>query len=201
MDSHDRCVAWGSREIIKGTSAGEVRLEAIGGKVLVRQVAFGYRHGEATVEIASELYTAVASYSDPPAAFVGVGLGGMYGVDTTFISAPDVTVQSLGRQSGQPTNDTADGPLFLAEVEDNNRSLPALIRHLGMLLVSFPNLNGVLGIKADSNKEGTQQYRVLILVEWRVNVAGQRQPQVTQLVDFGPDEIPNVRRINAEKAL
>jgi hypothetical protein len=188
-------------EMVKGTSAGKVRLEAIGGnEVLVRQVAYGYRHGEAVVEIGCLLCNAVHSYSYySREAFVGVGTGGIFG--TTFISAPDVTVRSLGRQDGQPTYDTADGPLFFAEVEDNNRSLPALIRHLGMLLVNFPNLNGVLGIKADSNKQGDQQYRVLILVEWRVNIGGQRQPHVTELVDFGPAEMTNARRSNAETAL
>jgi hypothetical protein len=82
-------------------------------------------------------------YMSPPEAFVGVGTDGMY--DTTFFSAPDVTVGSLGRQGGgQPTDGTADGLLFFADVEDNNQSLPALIRRLGVLLVNFRNLNGVL---------------------------------------------------------
>jgi hypothetical protein len=188
-------------EMVKGTSAGKVRLEAIGGnEVLVRQVAYGNKHGQAVVHLIVVLANAVDYYTTPaPDAFVGIATDGMYG--TTFISAPDVTVRSLGRQDGQPTYDTADGPLFFAEVEDNNRSLPALIRHLGMLLVNFPNLNGVLGIKADSNKQGDQQYRVLILVEWHVNIGGQRQPHVTELVDFGPDEMTNARRSNAETAL
>ena len=35
------------------------------------------------------------------------------------------------------------------EVEDGNRSLPALIRHCGALLVNFPNLHAVLGIKGE----------------------------------------------------
>jgi hypothetical protein len=43
---------------------------------------------------------------------------------------------------------------------------------------------------------------LLILVEWCVIVGGQRQSQVMQLVDFGPDEMTNATRsINAEKAL
>jgi hypothetical protein len=59
-----------------------------------------------------------------------------------------------------------------------------LIRHLGLLLVNFPNLNGVVGIKGEEEANGNKMY-ALILIEWRT-VAGVRQPHVTQLVDFGP---------------
>jgi hypothetical protein len=82
-----------------------------------------------------------------------------------FGSAPDVTVQSLERANGQPMGDSELGPLFFAEVEHGNRSLPELIRHLGMLLANFPNLNGVLGIKGE--EAGDNKPNALILIEWR----------------------------------
>ena len=47
----------------------------------------------------------------------------------------------------RPANENS--PIFFAEVEDGYRSLPALIRHCGALLVNFPNLHAVLGIKGE----------------------------------------------------
>jgi hypothetical protein len=66
--------------------------------------------------------------------------------------------------------------IFFCEIEDNNRSLPVLIRHLGMLQVNFPNLNGVVGIKGGTRKNG-DQWAVLIFLQ---------ETTVTTLLDFGP---------------
>jgi hypothetical protein len=58
-----------------------------------------------------------------------------------------------------------------------------------VLLANFPRLNGVFGIKGEASDDG--QILVLILVEWRSNAAtGVRQPCLTELVDFGPDDLP-----------
>jgi hypothetical protein len=121
----------------------------------------------------------------------------MYG--NAFISAPDVTVRSLAQASGLPVKDSEYGPLFFAEVEDGNRSLPELIRHLGVLLANYPNLNGVLGIKGEEDAQGNKM-NSLITMEWRI-VSGVRQPHVTNLVDFGPNALSATRRKNANETL
>jgi hypothetical protein len=85
-------------------------------------------------------------------------------------------------------------------VENGNRSLPSLIRHLGMLLANFPSLDGVFGIKGEE-KNGNR-ILVLILIEWHTDAAtGVRQPCVSQLIDFGPDSISDIQRGNAETTL
>jgi hypothetical protein len=113
-----------------------------------------------------------------------------------FISAPDVTVQSLGDIDGQRLGDSEIlGPLFYAEAEQRNRSLLELIHHLGMLLADFPNLNGVLGSMGEEDDDGNK-VNVLILIEWRT-VAGVRQPHVTQLVAFGPHPYTDTNLSNA----
>jgi hypothetical protein len=69
-----------------------------------------------------------------------------------------------------------------------------------MLLANFPHLNGVFGIKGEE-KNGNR-ILVLILIEWRTNATtGVRQPCVTELIDFGPDSLSDIRRGNAETAL
>jgi hypothetical protein len=142
----------------------------------VRQVASGNTQGEAVAEVVGAIGNAVLPYSDPPQEFVSAGTGGIYGRKYNLVSAPDVTVRSLGRVNGQPMGNSQLGPLFFAEVEHGNRSLPELIRHLGMLLANFPNLNGVLGIKGE--KDGDNKMNALILNEWQTE-AGVRQPRVT----------------------
>ena len=180
-------------------SVGKLKVVAFQttGEVFVRQVASGYTHGEAAGEVFREISNATLPYSRRPHRFVGVGYDGMYG--THIISAPDVTVRSLGRSNGEPTRGLEDGPRYFAEVEDGNRSLLELIRHLGMLLANFPNLNGALGIKGEEDANGNKR-NALISIEWH-SVAGIRQPHVTNLVDFGPDPISDIRRNNANHAL
>jgi hypothetical protein len=168
------------------------------GKVFVRQVASGYTNGEAVAEVVGEFGNASLAFSDPPQEFIRTGTGGMYG--STYISAPDLTVRSLGLADGQSTRNSEFGPLFFAEVEHGNRSLPELIRHLGMLLANFPNLNGVLGIKGEKDGNGNK-VNALILIEWRVTIAGVRQPHVTRLVDFGPHPYSDTKKSNANDAL
>jgi hypothetical protein len=108
-------------------------------------------------------------------------------------------VRSIGITKG-PADDSEFAPLFFLEVESGNRSLLCLIRHLGMLLVNFPRLNGVFGIKGEE-KNGIR-ILVLILIEWRTSAAtGVRQLCVTELVDFGPDPLSDTRRDHAETAL
>jgi hypothetical protein len=145
-----------------------------------------------------EFGNAALAFSDPPQAFVTTGTDGMYG--SNIISAPDLTVQSLGQANGQPTRNSELGPIFFAEAEHGNRSLPELIRYLGMLLVNFPNLNGVLGIKGEEDSNGNK-VNALILIEWRENMAGARQPHVTRLVDFGPHPYSDEKKRNANDAL
>jgi hypothetical protein len=88
---------------------------------------------------------AISAYSNNLPRHVRNGSGGMFG--THVISAPDVAVSSISSANGTPLRDTPEAPIFFCEIEGNNRSLPTLIRHLGMLQVNFPNLNGVVGIK------------------------------------------------------
>lgn len=148
-----------------------------------------------------EIGIAARPFKNADPAFVRVGTGGKCG--STLISAPDVTVRSLGLPpNGQPTNDSASGPLYFAEVEDGNRSLPELIRHLGMLLVNFPMLNGVLGIKGMQDEHGNR-INGLVTLEWQRNAAGVRvgQPHVTNLIDFGPSAMSAVKRSNVEQVL
>ena len=168
------------------------------GEVFVRHVASGYTHGEAAVDVIREISNAALPFQEPPQEFVGVGSDGMYG--THIIYAPDVTVRSLGRPNGEPTKDSELGPLFFGEVESGNRSLPELIRHLGMLLANFPNLNGVLGIKGEENKNGNMM-NALVLIEWRSMASGGRQPHVTHLVDFEPHPYTDTRKRNANNIL
>ena len=169
-------------------------------EVLVRQVASGYKHGEAVSEVNREIGNAALPYSRArrgKAPFIAVGTDGMYG--STLISAPDITVRSVGLPNGQPTEASELGPRFFAEVEDGNRSLQELIRHLGTLLVNFPNLNGVLGIKGQQDENGNR-LNALITIEWGI-VAGVRQPQITNLVDFGPDPMSETLKNNANHTL
>jgi hypothetical protein len=154
-------------------------------EIFVYQVASGYTHAEAVAEVLGEIHSAVLPYSRQPERFVATGTDGLYG--NAFISAPDVTVRSVGQASGLPVKDSQHGPLFFAEVEDGNCSLPELIRHLGMLLANYPNLNGVLGIKGEEDAHGNQM-NSLITIQWCI-VAGVRQPYVTNLVDFGPNAL------------
>jgi hypothetical protein len=119
-------------------------------------------------------------------------------IDNT-ITAPDVTVRSLGLSNGDPSDNLALAPVFFAEVEDGHRSVPALIRHLGMLLANFPRLNGVLGIKGERDANN-QLFGFLVLIEWR-GIGVTRRPCVTNLVDFGPNEMTSLRRSNAEVEL
>ena len=161
------------------------------GQVFVRQVASGYTHGLVVSQVNGEMGNATLPYSCRPHRFIGVGIAGLYG--THIISAPDVTVQSLGQPNGEPTRDSERGPLFFAEVESANRSLPELIRHLGMLLVNFPNLNGVLGIKGEEDDHG-KKMNAIVLIEWRTMASGGLQPHVMHLVDFGPHPYSDTRK-------
>jgi hypothetical protein len=169
------------------------------GQVFLRQVASGHTHGEVVAEVVREFSNAALAYSYPPQAFVSTGTDGIYG--SNIFSVPDLTVRSLGRADGQPTRNSEFGPIFFAEAEHGNRSLPELIRHLGMLLVNFPNLNGVLGIKGEEDDNGNK-FNALILIEWRDTLAdGARHPHVTRLVDFGPHPYSEQKKSNANDAL
>jgi hypothetical protein len=191
-------------EIAKGR-AGKLRVDAFQAsgetfyKMFVRQEESGNTHGMAVAEIVISVGIAVGPFFSSAPPYARVATGGLYG--GAHISAPDVTVQSLGTNQGQPMGDSELGPLFCLEVESGNRSLPCLIRHLGMLLANFPHLNGVFGIKGEEEKNG-DRILVLILIEWRTNTAtGLQEPCVTELIDFGPDPLSDIRRGNAETAL
>lgn len=181
-------------------TVGKLKVEAFGktSEFFVRQVASGYTHGEAVGEVLGQISGAAHAYSRLPQRFVRVGTDALYGSE--LISAPDVTVRSVGHADGSSTGDSEHGPLFFAEVERGNRSLPELIRHMGMLLANFPNLNGVLGIKGEEAKNGNQ-LNALILIEWRTGASGNRQPHVVQLVDFGPHAYSDTLRRNANDTL
>jgi hypothetical protein len=120
------------------------------GKVVVRECASGFRHSEAAFYVGIMVGGATSDYEDKEPDYVRMGSDGMFG--TSVISAPDVAVRSVYSANGTPLRDTPEAPIFFCEIEDNNRSLPALIRHLGMLQVNFPNLIGVVGIKGGTRK-------------------------------------------------
>jgi hypothetical protein len=192
-------------EIAKG-SVGRLRVDAFQSpdeefnKVFVREVPSGNTHGKVVAEVIGRVYIAVLPFSDYEPPYAGVATDGLYGGAHNYISAPDVTVESLGTDQGEPTLGSELGPLFFLEVENGNRSLLSLIRHLGMLLANFPRLNGVFGIKG--GKKDGNRILVLILIEWSNNAAtGVRQPCLTELIDFGPDSLSDARRGNAETAL
>jgi hypothetical protein len=148
-------------------------------------------------EVFCEVRNAVLSYADE--GFVEPSYDSLFGNIDNTSTAPDTTVRSLGLSNGDPSDNLALAPVFFAEVEDGNRSVPALIRHLGMLLANFPRLNGVLGIKGERDANN-QQFGFLVLIEWR-GTGVTRRPSVTKLVDFGPNEMTSLGRSNAEVEL
>jgi hypothetical protein len=160
-------------------SVGKLRVLAFKttSEIFVRQVASGYIHAEAVAEVLGEIHTAVLPYSRQPERFVWQ----CFHLCARCHSAIRWTSQwtASERLTAQPA--------FFAEVEDGNRSLPELIRHLGMLLANYSNLNGVLGIKGEEDAHGNQM-NSLITIQWCI-VAGVRQPYVTNLVDFGPNAL------------
>jgi hypothetical protein len=176
---------------------GRLGIVAVGGKVFVRQVTSGHKHGDVAGEVFRVVRNVVLSYSD--GGFVAPSYDSLFGNIDNISTAPDITVRSLGLSNGDPSDNLALAPVFFAEVEDGNRSLPALIRQLGMLLANFPRLNGVLGIKGERDANN-QHFGVLVLIEWR-GIGVTRQSCVTNLVDFGPNEMTSLRRSNAEVAL
>ena len=147
------------------------------GKVVVRECASGFRHSEAADYVGDMVAGATADYSNNVPRYVRKGSDGMFG--TNVISAPDVAVRSVADANGTPLRDSPLAPIFFCEIEDNNRSLAALIRHLGMLQVNFPNLNGVVGIKGGTRKNG-DHWAVLIFLQGTA---------VTTLLDFGPSPL------------
>lgn len=147
------------------------------GKVVVRECDSGFRHSEAAKYVGNMVAQAVSAYSDNSPRYVRDGSDGMFG--TNVISAPDVTLRSVADANGTPLRDSPQAPIFFCEIEDNNRSLPALIRHLGMLQINFPNLNGVVGIKGGTRKNG-DQWAVLIHLQGNAVVA---------MIDFGPSAL------------
>jgi hypothetical protein len=147
------------------------------GKVVVRECASGFRHSEAKAYVGNMVARAISDYSDNAPRYVRDGSGGMFG--TNVLSAPDVAVRSVSSANGTPLRATPEAPIFFCEIEDDNRSLPALIRHLGMLQVNFPNLNGVVGIKGGTRQNG-DQWAVLIFLQGTT---------VTTLLDFGPSPL------------
>jgi hypothetical protein len=147
------------------------------GKVVVRECASGFRHSEAAYYVGGMVGGATSDYSNNVPRYVRKGSGGMFG--TNVISAPDVAVRSVYSANGTPLRDTPEAPVLFCEIEDNNRTLPALIRHLGMLQVNFPNLNGVVGIKGGTRQNG-DQWAVLMFLQGTA---------VTTLLDFGPSPL------------
>jgi hypothetical protein len=90
-------------------------------KVFVREVASGYRRGEAVAVVGHAVTSAVLPFYRRAPRYAAVGTAGLYG--GAHISAPDVTVQSMGINQGVPAGNSELGPLFFAEVENGNRSL------------------------------------------------------------------------------
>lgn len=121
------------------------------GEICVRNCASGFWHSEAANYVSSKVTGAVSMFSEDTPRYVRTGADGMFG--TNVVSDPDVAIRSVSDANGTPLRDLPEAPVFFCEVEDNNRSLPALIRHLGMLHVNFPNLNGLVGIKGGHTEE------------------------------------------------
>ena len=114
----------------------------------IHSLASGFRHARACIEVND----AVADVTSGSAASIQHSSGGIYGLN--FITAPDVLLGSMKDSNGADLDNSPDAPVFVWEVEDSNRSLPALIRHCGALFVNYPNLNGVVGIKSEHSSHG-----------------------------------------------
>ena len=152
--------------------------------LFVREVALSHTRGTAV----GGLYQHVKQHRP----FVSMALGAVYGAD--YAAAPDDTVTSRGQNPP-----TALSPIYFAEVEDGNRSLPALIRHCGALLVNFPNLHAVLGIKGEKTDTlEPLKGNALFLIQCD---NGTRRPCLTRLIDFGPDGLFDTKRDNAQREL
>jgi hypothetical protein len=169
-------------------------------QVFVNQVSSGHIHGVAVVLVVRAISNATEAFEGPSDEFVAVGGDGMYGDVNGIINAPDCTVHSLWDSNGRPTGSSLDGLLFLAEVENGNRSLPELIRCMEMLLANFQSLNAVLGMKCEDDTNGNKVH-AFILIAW-CTVSGVRAPHVvTKLFDFGPYEYSDMKKNNATAIL
>ena len=186
---------------LKKLDVGKIKVVALKGEVFVRSVASGFQHGEAVGAVFKRIGLAVDDYSETPRTYVAVSTDALYYGNPPFWTAPDVTVKSVGLPGGGNSTNLAHGPIFFAEVEHNNRTRIELIRHIGMLFANYPNLNGVLGIKAGIDPDNGLRHLVLMVIVVETPVGGQRQRRVTELVDFGTDELPLRQRNNVAEAL
>ena len=149
-------------------------------KLELHSLARSYRHAGICVEVNDMVSSVTRNFRRGVRPSICHSSGGTFGV--SFISAPDVLLRSIADDNGKELKDSAEAPIFVCEVEDNNRSLPALIRHCGALLVNYPNLNGVVGIKSGRSKDGA--WVVLFVIE---AIGGDHS--LTVMLDFGPQAL------------
>jgi hypothetical protein len=184
-------------ELCMATGSG-VKLDAfpVSKKIHVRQYASGYKHAGAVGCVSQEITAAARPYFSRPRYAVHTS-DRTYGSLLSTGTAPDFVLSSWGVPGGGRAYDTREAPLFIAEVDHGNRTLPELIRHLGMLLGNFPNLNGVVGFKGKEKPDG-RKVVALVAIEW--GSVG-RNACVTRLIDFGPDSLSDTERTNAVTTL
>ena len=122
----------------------------------------------------------VETYRDETPYYIQHSSDGTYGVN--YITAPDA-VFAVGSPARNALGDSPEAPIFVCEIEDHNRTLPVLIRHVGGLFANYPNLNAVVGIKGGTTRAvaGDRRWAALFMVEQ--TPAGL---SLTDLLDFGP---------------
>lgn len=160
-------------------------------QIEIHGCATGFRHGSACVYTNRRIGLVTMDYSDETPVYIRHVSDSTYGVG--FISAPDVLLSSVGSSGGNSLEDSPEAPIFVCEIEDHNRSLPALIRHVGALFVNFPNLNAVVGIKG--GRSSKQNWAALFMVE---KAATTGTLSLTALIDFGPDGLTDLQKTNAQ---
>lgn len=172
-----------SRNVGPGLRVDAYRLSR---QLEVHSLASGFRHARACIEVNDAVAEVTRTFRRGAAASIQHSSNGTYGLN--FITAPDLLLGSTGDNNGADLGDSPEAPIFFCEVEDSNRSLPALIRHCGALFVNFPNLNGVVGIKSGH----PTHWAVLFVVE---RVAGSLE--LTTMLDFGPSALTDAVAQNA----
>lgn len=168
-------------------------------EIEIHGLASGHRHSRARVEVNDAIAEVTRTYRRDTPEYIQHSSVGTYGVN--YITAPDVLLGAVGSPAGNGLRDSPEAPIFVCEIEDHHRSLPALIRHVGALFTNYPNLNAVVGIKggrtATSGAAGDRLWAALFMVEQQAPIG----LSVTALLDFGQDRLTDAQKTNAENTL
>lgn len=162
--------------------------------------ASGFRHGGGVGELNGAFGIARHANLFRHATICSDGLA----VVGSQILAPDLVIHSFEPRD-HPDPGTPGCPItYVGEVEHSNRSLPELIRHLGMVMGVFPQppahpnppINGAVGCKL---LQGTAAHSRAVLFVIGRNAAG--VPVVTDAYDFGAEPMSPQQRIPADAAM